>query len=63
MPRVRRAVPGKRGMAATFAVLGSTFSGLVHYLFGRFIPTFQQLMSSKVPPQPANYRPSPLRHV
>ena len=44
----RRAVPGKRGMAAMFAVLGSTFSGLMHYIFGRWIPTFEQLVSSKV---------------
>lgn len=47
-----RAVPGKRGMAATFAVLGSTFSGGVHYIFGRWIPTFEQLISSKARARP-----------
>ncbi|CAL8462177.1 g1708 [Coccomyxa elongata] len=42
-----RAVPNKRGMGAAFALLGSTFSGLVRYWFGRWIPTFEQLMYSK----------------
>ncbi|BDA46042.1 probable nuclear envelope integral membrane protein 1 [Coccomyxa sp. Obi] len=43
-----RAVPNKRGMGAACAVLGSTFTGLVRYWFGRWIPTFEQLMYSKV---------------
>ncbi len=45
-----RAVPNKKGMGAAFALLGSTFSGLVRYWFGRWIPTFEQLMYSKVKP-------------
>lgn len=44
----RRALPNKRGMAAAFTVLGSTFTGLMRYWFGRWIPTFEQLMYSKV---------------
>ncbi|EIE24259.1 hypothetical protein COCSUDRAFT_65818 [Coccomyxa subellipsoidea C-169] len=43
-----RALPNKRGMGAAFAVLGSTFTGLMRYCFGRWIPTFEQLMYSKV---------------
>ncbi len=45
---VCRALPNKRGMGAAFAVLGSTFTGLMRYCFGRWIPTFEQLMYSKV---------------
>ncbi len=47
-----RAVPNKRGVAAVATVAGSTFSGLVRYFFGRWVPTFEQLMRSKVPPMP-----------
>ncbi|KAK9906578.1 hypothetical protein WJX75_004502 [Coccomyxa subellipsoidea] len=43
-----RALPNKKGMGAAFAVLGSTFTGLMRYCFGRWIPTFEQLMYSKV---------------
>ena len=45
---IRRALPNKRGMGAAFALLGSTFTGLMRYWFGRWIPTFEQLMYSKV---------------
>jgi hypothetical protein len=53
-------------MAATFAVLGSTFTGVVHWLFGRFIPTFEQLITNKamgffIPPTPMDgITPAPL---
>jgi len=36
-------------MAAAATAVGSTFGGFVRYFFGRWIPTFEQLMYSKVP--------------
>lgn len=51
---LHRALPNKKGMGAAFAVLGSTFTGLMRYCFGRWIPTFEQLMYSKVSPQTCN---------
>ena len=44
-----RAVPNKRGMAAVATLLGGTYGGFVRYFFGRWIPTFEQLMYNKVP--------------
>lgn len=35
-------------MAAAFAVFGSSVSGLVRYLFGRWIPSWHQLVYNKV---------------
>lgn len=35
-------------MAAAFAVFGSSISGLVRYLFGRWVPSWQQLVYNKV---------------
>ncbi len=43
-----RAVPNKRGIAAATMAVGSTFGAFVRYLFGRWLPTFEQLMHSKV---------------
>ena len=35
-------------MAAAFAVFGSSISGLVRWLFGRWVPSWQQLVHNKV---------------
>ena len=35
-------------MAAAFAVFGSSISGLVRWLFGRWVPSWQQLVYNKV---------------
>ncbi len=43
-----RMTPNKKSMAAAFAVFGSSVSGLVRYLFGRWIPSWQQLVYNKV---------------
>ena len=45
-----RAIPNKRGIAAATMAVGSTFGAFVRYLFGRWLPTFEQLMHSKVSP-------------
>ncbi len=58
-----RAVPNKRGMGAACAVLGSTFSGLVRYCFGRWIPTFEQLMYSKVKANMSCHDMAPQHHT
>ena len=44
---VCRAIPNKRGIAAATMAVGSTFGAFVRYLFGRWLPTFEQLMHSK----------------
>ena len=31
-----------------FAVFGSSFTGLVRYVFGQWIPSFEQLICNKV---------------
>ncbi|DBA86672.1 hypothetical protein WJX77_004815 [Trebouxia sp. C0004] len=43
-----RMTPNKKSMAAVFAVFGSSVSGLVRYLFGRWIPSWQQLVYNKL---------------
>jgi len=34
---------------ALFAVFGTSFTGMVRYIFGQWIPSFQQLIYNKVP--------------
>lgn len=43
-----RQTPNKKSMAAAFAFFGSSLSGLVRYLFGRWIPSWQQLIHNKL---------------
>ena len=45
-----RAIPEKSGIAAVTMTVGSPFAAFVRYLFGRWLPTFEQLMHSKVSP-------------
>lgn len=40
--------PNKKSMAAAFAVFGSSISGLVRWLFGRWVPSWHQLVYNKV---------------
>ena len=46
---VFRSVPNKKHMAAATALFGSSVLGLLKYFFGTWIPSFQQLVSNKVP--------------
>lgn len=46
-----RMTPNKKSMAAAFAVFGSSISGLVRWLFGRWVPSWQQLVYNKVLPK------------
>ncbi|KAK9818237.1 hypothetical protein WJX72_009239 [[Myrmecia] bisecta] len=41
-----RNLPSKRSVAVAFAAFGSTFTGLIRYFFGRWIPSWTQLMYS-----------------
>ncbi len=45
----RRSVPNKKHMAAATALFGTSILGLLKYFFGTWIPSFQQLVSNKVP--------------
>lgn len=40
--------PNKKSMAAAFAFFGSSISGIVRYFFGRWVPSWQQLIYNKV---------------
>lgn len=43
-----RTLPSKKSAAALFAIFGSSFTGLVRYVFGQWIPSFEQLIYNKV---------------
>ncbi|KAL3144980.1 hypothetical protein ABBQ32_003484 [Trebouxia sp. C0010 RCD-2024] len=43
-----RMTPNKKSMAAAFAVFGSSISGLVRWLFGRWVPSWHQLVYNKL---------------
>ena len=49
-----RSVPNKKHMAAATALFGTSFLGLLKYFFGTWIPSFQQLISNRVRPEPLN---------
>ncbi len=42
-------MPNKKHMAAATALFGTSILGLLKYFFGTWIPSFQQLVSNKVP--------------
>lgn len=43
-----RSLPSKRSGMALFAIFGTSFTGMVRYIFGQWIPSFEQLIYSKV---------------
>ena len=43
-----RSLPNKKSMMAAFALFGSSFTTLMRYFFGRWVPSWRQLLHSKV---------------
>lgn len=45
---VARMTPNKKSMVAAFAFFGSSISGIVRYFFGRWVPSWHQLIHNKL---------------